>query len=225
MLVCGIIGLLMFKQPSTTTPAIILAGGLIVYFASGARMSFIAGAILTGLALLTIYISLFGGYRADRIKTYIKSVFNETRTEQVDLSKNFHIDRAKTAISSGGLLGIGFGKSTIKYNSLPEAIGDSIFAVIAEELGFVGASLTIAAFIVLIGRGFSIAKKTRDKFPQLAVIGIISIIAIQTFIHIGAISGVIPLTGVSLPFVSYGGTSLAVFLTMSGLVVKISKYT
>ena len=224
MAISGIIGFLMFKQPATTTPAIILAAGLIVYFASGARMSFVIGPILAGLTFIILFISLSQGYRAERIRTYVKTAFSETKTEQIDLDNDFHIDRAKTAISAGGFWGIGFGKSTIKYNSLPEAIGDSIFVVIAEELGFLGASLTIAAFVVLIARGFLIAKNSKDKFAQLVVIGIISVIAIQAFIHIGAMSGVVPLTGISLPFISYGGTSLAIFLTMAGLVAKISRY-
>jgi cell division protein FtsW len=225
MLVCGIVGALIFAQPSTTMPFIILAAGLITYFASGARISFIIGAVLMGIAAVALFIFLSGGYRAQRIETYVTGLFQKSESTEQILDKRYHIDQARTAISSGGLWGIGFGKSTTKIKNLPEPIGDSIFAVIGEELGFAGASLTVAAFIVLIARGFLIAKNSRDKFAQLAVIGMVSVIAIQTFIHIGAISGVLPLTGVSLPFISYGGTSLAIFLTMSGLIAKISKYS
>jgi cell division protein FtsW len=225
MMVCGIVGALIFMQPSTTTPFIILAAGLITYFASGARMPFIIGAVLMGITAVALFIFLSGGYRAQRIETYIKGLFQETAQTEQSLDKGYHIDQARTAIGSGGIWGVGFGKSTTKLKSLPEPIGDSIFAVIAEELGFAVASLVIAAFIVLIIRGFLIAGRAKDKFAQLAVIGMISVIGIQAFIHIGAISGALPLTGVSLPFISYGGTSLAIFLTMSGLIVKISKYT
>jgi len=223
-IICGLIGFLIIIQPSTTTVAIILSSGLIVYFVSGARFSFIITTILVGIVGLALLIFLQGGYRAERIETYVKNIFNQESVAK-DVDKGYHINQALMAIGSGGLSGVGFGKSTTKFEYLPEPIGDSIFAVIAEELGFIGASALLAAFIVLIFRGFLIARKTRDKFAQLTVIGIISVIAIQTFIHVGSISGILPLTGVSLPFISYGGTSLAVFLTMAGLVVKISKYT
>jgi cell division protein FtsW len=120
---------------------------------------------------------------------------------------------------------VGFGKSTTKFKYLPEPISDSIFAVIAEELGFIGAILLIGVFILLFIRGIMIAKNSRDQFAKLTVIGFILIITIQAFINVAAISGLLPLTGVPLPFISYGGTSLAIFLTMAGVIVNISKYT
>ena len=224
LIICGLIGFLIFKQPSTTILAIILSSGLIVYFASGARLSFVFLTALIGIAAFSSVIFLTDDYRAQRVETYVKNIFNQ-ETFVDDTGSGYHINQALMSIGSGGAFGVGFGKSTTKFEYLPEPIGDSIFAVIAEELGFVGASGVLAAFIVLIARGFLIAKRSRDKFAQLAAVGIMSIIAIQTFIHVGAISGILPLTGVSLPFISYGGTSLAVFLTMAGLVVNISKYT
>jgi len=223
-MISGLIGFLILIQPSTTTVAIILSSGLIVYFASGAKLSFIFGTAILVFTILALVVFLSNDYRAQRIETYVKNMFNQ-ETVAGDVDESYHINQALMSIGSGGVFGVGFGKSTTKFEYLPEPIGDSIFAVIAEELGFVGASGMLAVFIVLITRGFLIAKKSRDKFAQLVVVGIMSVIAIQAFVHIGAISGIIPLTGVSLPFISYGGTSLAVFLTMAGLVVKISKYT
>jgi len=157
-------------------------------------------------------------YRAERVKNY----FNPEKADV--LGKGYHLDQAQIAIGSGGIGGVGYGQSTTKYKFLPEPIGDSIFAVIAEEFGFVGSIFVLSAFVVLFTRGLAIANRCKDKFGQLAVIGIISVVAIQTFINIGSISGILPLTGVPLPFISYGGTALAIFLTMMGVVTNISKH-
>ena len=125
------------------------------------------------------------------------------------------------AIGSGGLTGVGYGHSTTKLNDLPEPIGDSIFAVIGEELGFIGSMALIFFFLLFIWRGLIIARAAPDLWLATGI-GFMTIIGFQTFIHIGANTGLIPLTGVPLPFISYGGTALAVLLTMSGLVVNIS---
>ena len=137
----------------------------------------------------------------------------------------FHINQALIAVGSGGLWGTGYGQSTSKFSYLPEPIGDSIFVVIAEELGFIGAAVFTAAFFFLVFRGFLVAWRCREQFGRLLAAGIVSVIAIQTVIHIGANIGILPLTGVPLPLVSYGGTSLAVFMTALGILVNISKYS
>lgn len=218
LIICGLVGALIIAQPSTTTFLIIMATSLIVYFVSGARLSYILGAILLGILAVGLVIVLTQDYRLSRITTFLSP-------ETADQSRSFHLNQSLIAIGSGGLTGVGFGKSTTKFKFLPEPMGDSIFAVIAEELGFVGGAALTAIFLALILRGFTIAKSSRDQFAKLIVIGFISLIAIQTFVHIAAISGFIPLTGVPLPFISYGGTSLAVFLTMAGVIVNISRYT
>ncbi len=222
LIISGLVAFLIIMQPATTTVAIIMAAGLIVYFISGARLSFVFGTIFLGLLGLTLVITTTS-YRMERAETYVKTLFS---SEAVDAQKEgYHINRALTVIGSGGLTGVGFGKSVAKFKNLPEPIGDSIFAVIAEELGFIGALILIATFIALFMRGIMIAKKSRDQFAALTVVGFISIIVIQTFIHIAANSGLLPLTGVPLPFISYGGTSLAIFLTMAGVITNISKYS
>ena len=222
LIISGLVAFLIIMQPATTTVAIIMVAGLIVYFVSGARLSFVVGTIFLGLLGLTLVITT-SPYRLERAGTYVKTLFN---SEAVDTQKEgYHLDKSLTLIGSGGLTGVGFGKSIAKFKNLPEPIGDSIFAVIAEELGFIGALILIATFIAFFIRGIIIAKKSRDQFAVLTVVGFISIIIIQTFIHIAANSGLLPLTGVTLPFISYGGTSLAIFLTMTGVIVNISKYT
>jgi cell division protein FtsW len=218
LLISGFIAILIVLQPATTTVAVIMLASLIVYFMSGEKFKYIALTIALGFLGLATLI-MITPYRAERVRNYL----NPTKVDV--LGKGYHLEQAKIAIGSGGLGGVGYGQSTTKYKFLPEPIGDSIFAVIAEELGFVGSIFVISLFILLFTRGLLIASRCKDKFGQLAVIGIISVLAIQTFINIGAISGILPLTGVPLPFISYGGTALAIFLTMMGVVTNISKHT
>jgi len=223
LVVCGAVTFLILIQPSTTTVAIIMSSALIVYFASGAKLRYIAGTIILGIAVLACFVCLTD-YRIARVTTFWQTIMNGSSSVNVE-GQGYHINQSLIAIGSGGLFGVGLGQSVLKYKYLPEPIGDSIFAVIAEELGFIGASLLIIVFLTFLLRGFMIAKKSCDQFARLTVIGFMCIIGIQTFIHIAAISGIMPLTGVPLPFISYGGTSLVIFLTMSGIIVNISKYT
>ena len=119
---------------------------------------------------------------------------------------------------------MGFGQSTTKLNYLPEPLSDSIFAVIAEELGFLGSFFLVILFLLFVWRGLNIAKRSPDNFGRLLVTAFTSLICLHVFINMGAISGLLPLTGIPLPFISYGGTSLAVFLTMGGIIFNVSKY-
>jgi len=222
LIVSGLVAFLIIMEHSTGTVAIILAAGLLVYFISGARLSFVLGTILVGLLGLILLISL-SPYRLARIETYFKTFLQPQAVNSQ--AQGYQVNQALTAIGSGGMFGTGFGKSTIKFETLPEPLSDSIFVVIAEELGFIGTVFLVGTFILLFIRGLNIAKNSPDQFAKLTAVGFTSIIAIQTFINIAAISGVIPLTGVPLPFISYGGTALAVFLTMAGVIGNISRYT
>lgn len=220
LLISGFIAILIVLQPATTTVVVIMLASLIVYFMSGAKFKYIALTIALGVIGLAALI-VVTPYRAERIINYFRQ-----SGDKVDvLGKGYHLEQAKIAIGSGGMTGVGYGQSTTKYKSLPEPIGDSIFAVIAEEFGFAGSIFVIALFTLLFTRGLIIANRCKDKFGQLTVIGIISVLAIQAFINIGSISGVLPFTGIPLPFISYGGTALAIFLTMMGVVANISKHT
>lgn len=216
MLIIGSVTVLLLNQPATSTAAIMLAASLVIYFMSGARWIYSLGFALAGAALFLglIYIT---PYRWERVKAYLNP---ETDIE----TTGYHLNQARIAIGSGGLTGVGFGQSTTKISYLPEPIGDSIFAVVAEEFGFIGGIALILIFFTLVLKIFLLSRRCPDKFGQLLLLGFGTLIAVQTFIHIGAISGLLPLTGTPLPFISYGGTALAVFLTMGGIIVNISKY-
>ncbi len=216
--ISSVIAILVILQPATTTIVILMGASLIAYFVSGAKLRYILGIILLGIVALAGLITVTP-YRFNRVMDYLHNNNSDV------LSSGYHRNQALISIGSGGISGVGYGQSTTKYKFLPEPIGDSIFAVIAEELGFIGSIFVIATFILIFIRGILIAKNSRDDFGKLTVVGFISIIAIQTFINLGAISGLLPLTGVPLPFISYGGTALAIFLTMMGIVGNISKYS
>lgn len=216
LIISGIIAVLVFFQPATTTAVIILATSLLVYFSAGAKWRFVIALIILGLTALAIIIYLTP-YRLERIIGYLNP-------EADPLGTTYQINQSLIAIGSGGLTGVGYGQSTTKVNYLPEAIGDSIFAVIAEELGFIGSIALIGLFFVLIWRTLIIAKKSPDVFGRSFAIGFASLIGLQAFINIGSATGLLPFTGIPLPFISFGGTALAVFLTMAGIVVNISKY-
>ena len=212
----SLVSSLLIFQPSTSIAVIICLSALITYFLAGARIRFLVVAVLLGLIGFAILVS-FSPYRMERIKGFLYP-------KEDQLGRSYHLNQAQNAIGSGGLNGVGYGQSTTKLNSLPEPLGDSIFAVIGEEFGFIGSSALVLFFLLLIWRGLSIAKRATDNFGKFLAVSFISLIGLQAFFNIGAISGVIPLTGVPLPFISYGGTALAVFLTMSGIIFNISKY-
>ncbi|MBI2034053.1 MAG: cell division protein FtsW [Candidatus Liptonbacteria bacterium] len=212
-----LVGGLLILEPATSTVVVLLGAGFAIYFLSGASLKHVLGAIVLG-AIALGFIIYSTPYRLERVLTFLNP------GEDLEGS-GFHLKEAQTAIGTGGLFGVGYGESKSKVSTLPAAIGDSIFAVAAEEFGFVGAGIIVALFAALTFRLFWLAKKMGDRFGQLLLTGFATIFALQSAVNIGAISGLIPLTGIPLPFVSYGGTALAVFLTISGLTLNISKYT
>jgi len=137
----------------------------------------------------------------------------------------YHINQALLAIGTGGLWGLGFGQSKQKYLYLPQAHTDSIFAIIAEELGFIRASLVFLMFLLIGFRGYKIAKNAPDNFSKFLSIGITSWILIQAFINLASMLNLIPMTGVPLPFISFGGSSLIILLMATGIMLNISKHT
>ena len=137
----------------------------------------------------------------------------------------YQINQALLAIGSGGIFGLGLGNSLQKFNYLPEPVGDSIFAIIGEELGFLGAVFLVLLFAFFAFRGMKIAKNAPDRFSQIVAVGISSWIISQAFINIASICGLIPLTGIPLPFVSYGGTSIVFLMTGVGILLNISKHS
>jgi cell division protein FtsW len=215
-LVSGLIAILLLLQPATSTVAILIASGLAVYFVSGAPFKYIAGFVGAAVLLVSCLI-LITPYRLARITGFLHQGSNTQ-------GQNYQLNQSLIAIGSGGAFGQGYGQSATKTSYLPDPIDDSIFAVVAEELGFIGAGALIALFCMYTFRLYWLARKIGDRFGRLLLIGFGTIIALQAFVNMASISGIIPLTGVPLPFVSYGGTALAVFLTMSGIALNVSKY-
>ena len=217
LFILGIIIFLLLKQPATSTAILISIIAGIMYFVSGSRWShlFITACLIgAGLAIAV----LISPYRMTRIQAFIYP-------EQNAQTSGYQASQGRIAIGAGGLLGVGYGQSTTKIRSLPEPLGDSIFAVIGEELGFAGSMLLLGLFLALIVRIFLIAHDTRDQFGHLLLMGFGSLIAIQTFVNISAIIGLLPSTGIALPFVSYGSSSLIVFMGIIGIINNISKHS
>lgn len=217
LVVLGSVALMLLKQPTTTTVVLIAVSAMVLYFVSGAKLSYVGGIGLVG-ALVLAGVIVATPYRFQRIANFLNPDANP-------LGGGYHINQAQIAIGAGKIFGVGYGQSTTKISYLPEPIGDSIFAVVAEEMGFVGSIALVSVFLLLVLRILLLARSTKDRFGKLLLVGFGTLISLQVFINIGAISGLLPLTGVPLPFISYGGTALAVFMTMGGIVANISKHS
>jgi len=217
LVVMGAIGFLAILQPDFSALVILIVTTLAIYFLAGMNMSYLFG--LGGLALIGFFVLIkTATYRVNRLTVFL-------HPEMDPQGIGYQINQALLAIGSGGLFGLGLGHSIQKWRYLPEPIGDSIFAIAAEELGLIGAGFLVILFILLAWRGFKIAKKSPDRFGYLLAGGIISLLFIQSFINIAAISGLIPLTGLPLPLISYGGSAMVFSLAGLGILVNISKYT
>jgi cell division protein FtsW len=177
------------------------------------RLMMIGGIVAIG----TILAISTSSYRRDRVATFL----NPTQDCQ---TTGYQSCQALIAVGSGGIFGLGLGKSVQAYGYLPEAANDSIFAIIAEKFGFVGVSLVIGLYMVLFARLRRIIEHTADPFSKLFVIGVLAWISTQTIINIGAMIGLLPLKGITLPFVSYGGTSIVFVMAALGAVFQISRY-
>jgi len=211
----GILVVLIMLEPDLGTTVVVAATSLVVYFASGAPVWQIGLIGLVGL-IGGGGLIFFSSYRRERLLTFL----NPTRDP---LGASYHIRQILIALGSGGVFGVGLGQSRQKYEYLPAATTDSIFAVVAEELGFVGAVVILLAFLFLIWRGFKIASQAPDDFGRLLAVGITSWIGFQALVNLGAMVALIPLTGVPLPFISYGGSSLVLALAGMGILINISK--
>ena len=212
----AVIALILFKQPDTKSFILIVVTGVSMLFISGVPLRYIFGVGFL-LALLFGTLIYFTPYLQERVKTFI----NPSEDSQ---GSSYQIQQSLIALGSGGVFGRGFGQSIQKFSYLPEPQGDSIFAVLGEELGFVGAVGTIFLYLLFALRGFRIANNSPDLFSRLLVSGIVIIITVQSFMHIASITGVFPLTGVPLPFMSLGGTSFMIYLAAMGIVLNMSKF-
>lgn len=198
--------------------AIMLMGmvGVVMMFVAGTRVRWLLAGAGAAAAFVVVYVSLMG-YAGDRITAWL-------HPERDPGDTGYQILQSLYAIGSGGVFGLGFGKSRQKYLYLPFQYNDYIFAVICEELGLVGASAIIALLAALIIRGYWVALHARDRFSTVLAAGLITLIAVQTVLNLGVVTNLLPSTGISLPFFSYGGTALAVNLGEMGIVLSISRY-
>lgn len=216
LVMLGVIAVILFKQPDTKSFILITITGLAMVFFADVPLKYIFGIGFGSIAVLSVLV-LFTPYLQSRIKTFIDPAGDPQ-------GSSYQIEQSLIAIGSGGVFGRGFGQSIQKYNYLPEPQGDSVFAVLGEELGFVGTFFTILLYTFFALRGLRIANRSPDLFSRLLVCGIVILITAQSFMNIASITGVFPLTGVPLVFMSQGGTSLAIYLMALGIVLQISKY-
>ena len=217
IIMLSIVGIFLLMQPDLGTMGVIVVTAGILYFLGGGRKYQMVSLVAAGLMLFYFVVRL-ADYRLARIAVFLNPSLDPQGV-------GYQINQALIAIGSGGFWGLGFGKSLQKYSYLPEPMGDSIFAIFSEEMGFLGALLLLLLFVFLFWRGMVIARSAPDVFGRLLGAGISISIMTQVFINMAAISGLLPLTGIPLPFVSYGGTSLAITLASVGILLNISKYS
>ena len=211
------IGVLIIAQPDMGTLGIIIGIALSMFFVSGGELKHFVGIVLLIAATFALLI-FFSPYRFERFFTFLNPDFDIRGI-------GYHLNQSLIAIGKGGFFGLGFGKGEQKLGFLPEPVGDSIFAVIGEELGFIGMTLVLSLLLMFVLVSLKIARKTSDNFGYLYAVGLASWVGIQSFVNIASLSGLVPLTGIPLPFISYGGTSLVVLMTAAGILVNVSKKT
>lgn len=214
----AVIAILIFQRDMGTASVIIVTAG-VMYIIAGAKFSHVFGTI--GALGAFLWLAISAGpfkYRLERMTVFLNPGSDST-------GAGYQIRQALVAVGSGGIFGVGFGKSRQKFNYLPEAATDSVFAVVSEELGIIGATAIVVVILLFVLRGYKIAKEAPDVFAKLVAAGITTWIGAQAFINILAILGLMPLTGVPLPFISYGGTSLVMILAACGILLNISKHS
>lgn len=213
----SIVGVFLVMQPDIGTLGVIVATSAVLYFLGGGRISQLLSLGALGVLALFLLVQI-APYRLNRFLVFFNPAIDPKGI-------SYQINQAFIAIGSGGFWGLGLGQGIQKYNYLPEPMGDSIFAITAEEFGFLGSAVLVGLFLFFIYRGFTIAKFAPDSFSKFLALGITSSIGIQAFINIAAISGLLPLTGIPLPFISYGSSALIINLASVGVLMNISRYS
>ncbi|TMN23495.1 stage V sporulation protein E [Lentibacillus cibarius] len=215
ILVFTAFGLIML-QPDLGTGAVLVATCMVMIYAAGARLLHFAGLIAIGIIGFAGLI-LSAPYRISRITAFLNPWEDPT-------GDGFQIIQSLYAIGPGGLMGLGFGESIQKYFYLPEPQNDFIFAILGEEFGFLGGTFVIGLFILLFWRGLKVALEAPDAYGRFLALGIVSMLTIQVMMNISVVIGLIPVTGVTLPFLSYGGSSLTLTLCSAGILLNVSRY-
>ena len=212
----GLVAGLIMLQPDLGTTIVIVLTTLTLVYVAGASLSHV-GAFLGVAGVAASMLIVSSDYRLDRFLSFINASDDPSDT-------GFHTLQILIALGSGGIDGIGLGASRQKFFYVPGAHTDGIFAIIGEEMGFIGSAIVLTLFAVLIFRGFRVIIRARDDFGSLLAVGIVSWIAFQTIINIGGITRSMPLTGIPLPFVSYGGSALMTMLAAVGILLSVSRY-
>lgn len=215
LLLLGLVLGLVMLEPDMGTTIIIMCEALVLYFLSGGNMWYFVG-LLPVLGVVGLILIKIEPYRAQRLATF----FNANQSIN---TSSYHVRQILLALGSGGIAGVGLGNSLQKYAYLPENTTDSIFAIIAEEIGFIGSFIFILVCIAFIWRGMIISLRARDEFGKLLAGGIVAFLGMQMIINLGAQTALLPLTGVPLPFISYGGSALVVDLWSVGILLNIAK--
>jgi cell division protein FtsW len=213
--ILALAGFLIIRQPDTGTLGVIILIAISMFFVSGASLTHIFGIFVAGIVGL-IGLIMVAPYRLNRFLVFLNS-------DHDPQGVGYQVNQALLAMGSGGLFGLGLGHSRQKFNYLPEPVGDSIFAIIGEELGLIGASIVVFLFVLLALRIIKIAKGAPDDFAKIVAVGIASWVTFQAFVNIAAITAMMPLTGIPLPFISYGGTSFVFLMAAMGILLNISK--
>lgn len=214
--VLALLGGLVLLEPHLSGAIIIVLTGIIMMFVGGVKKKYFIGLGAAG-GVVALAAWKFMPHVQRRIAVWLDPYIDPR-------GDGFQPIQSLLAIGPGGAFGLGLGQSRQKFGSLPERHNDYVFAVVCEEIGFIGAMLIIVLFVMLITRGFWIALQTRDRFGSLLVCGIMTLLSLQTFLNIGVVTNLLPATGVSMPFFSYGGTALLMQLIMMGIVLNVSRY-
>jgi len=212
----GIIAVLMLLEPHLSGTVLILGVGAVLMFVGGIRWGWVLAALGLACGGVAILMSGIISYGQSRINMW-RNPFEFAQNEGYQLAQSL------ISIGSGGLLGVGLGKSRQKFLYLPEEHNDFIFSIVCEELGLIGAGVIILLFAALVLRGYWIALHARDRFGSLLVVGVTTLLAMQVFLNIAVVTGLLPTTGISLPFFSYGGTALTIQLAEMGIVLSVSR--
>ncbi len=214
--VSGIFAGLILAEKNLSIASVIMIVTFIMLFASGGRIKHLFGIVAPAMVCAALFFTFSSDYRRDRM-------LNFTNPWKDPAGNGYQLIQSFYALGAGGVTGLGLGQSRQKTLYMPEPHNDFIFSIIGEELGLIGCLVIIALFIIFIWRGISVAIKAKDTYGTLLAIGITSVIAVQALINIAVVTGSMPVTGVPLPFISYGGTSLVINLTAMGVLLNISR--
>jgi cell division protein FtsW len=208
---------LILIEPDTGTAFVIILTTAALFFLAGANIAHL-GAMAGIVGVIGVMLVLGGGHRGDRVFAFLSA-------EEDPLGLGFQIRQLLIALGSGGIEGLGLGVSRQKFGYIPAAHTDGIFAIVGEETGFIGSIVVILLFAYLVYRGFRVALNARDDFGFYLAMGVVCWIAFQTLINIGGITRSIPMTGIPMPFVSYGGSSLIMLMAAVGVLLNVSRYS